>query len=144
MCIWGDDGGLIFFLRKTNKKLLQKHVEVKCILRFNYWLTFGSFELIYLVPNTIFIPLLSFCWFTTVWDSQVVLVVKNPPAHAGDSRDTGSSLGLENPLEKEMVTHSSVLAWEIPWTAEPGRLRSMGSQRLRHQLATEQRLFHTI
>ena len=38
------------------------------------------------------------------------------------------SLGQEDPLEKEMATHSSVLAWEIPWTEEPGRLQSMGSQ----------------
>ena len=42
------------------------------------------------------------------------------------------SLGWENPLEKEMATHSSILAWEIPSTAEPGRLQSMGLQRVRH------------
>ena len=40
------------------------------------------------------------------------------------------SLGRENPLEKEMVTHSSILAWKIPWTEESGRLLSMGSQEL--------------
>ena len=40
-----------------------------------------------------------------------------------------SSLGQEDPLEKEMATHSSILAWEIPWTEEPGRLQSMGSQK---------------
>ena len=42
------------------------------------------------------------------------------------------SLGQEDPLEKEMATHSSVLAWRIPWTAEPGELPSMGSQRVGH------------
>ena len=42
------------------------------------------------------------------------------------------SLGWEDPLEKEMAAHSSILAWEIPWTAEPGRLLSMGSQRVGH------------
>ena len=42
------------------------------------------------------------------------------------------SLGLEDPLEKGMATHSSILAWRIPWTEEPGELQSMGSQRLRH------------
>ena len=42
------------------------------------------------------------------------------------------SLGREDLLEKEMATHSSVLAWKIPWTEEPGRLQSMGSQRVRH------------
>ena len=40
------------------------------------------------------------------------------------------SLGWENPLEKEMTTHSHILAWRIPWTEEPGRLQSMGSQRI--------------
>ena len=42
------------------------------------------------------------------------------------------SLGQEDPLEKEMVTHSSILAWRIPWTEEPGGLQPMGSQRVRH------------
>ena len=46
------------------------------------------------------------------------------------------SLGLEDSQEKVMATHSSVLAWEIPWTEEPGGLQSMGSQRIRHDLAT--------
>ena len=49
------------------------------------------------------------------------------------------SLGQEDPLEKEMATHSGILAWEIPWTEEPGGLQSMGSQRVRQDLATEQR-----
>ena len=42
------------------------------------------------------------------------------------------SLGREDPLEKEMATHSSILAWKIPWTEEPGRPQSMGSQRVGH------------
>ena len=42
------------------------------------------------------------------------------------------SLGREDPLKKEMVIHSSILAWRIPWTEKPGRLQSMGSQRVRH------------
>ena len=42
------------------------------------------------------------------------------------------SLGREDPLEKEMATHFSILAWIIPWTEEPGRLQSMGSQRVGH------------
>ena len=42
------------------------------------------------------------------------------------------SLGWEDPLKKEMAAHSSVLAWKIPWTEEPGGLQSMGSQRVRH------------
>ena len=46
------------------------------------------------------------------------------------------SLGQEDPLEKEMATHSSVLAWRIPWTEEPGGLQSTGSQRVGHDWAT--------
>ena len=48
------------------------------------------------------------------------------------------SLHSEDPLEKGIATHSSILAWRITWTEEPGVLQSMGSQRLRHDLATEQ------
>ena len=48
------------------------------------------------------------------------------------------SLGQEDSLEKEMATHSSILAWKIPWTEETGELPSMGSQRVRHELVTEQ------
>ena len=46
------------------------------------------------------------------------------------------SLGQEDPLDKEMATHFSTLAWKIPWTEEPGRLQSMGSQRVGHDCAT--------
>ena len=46
------------------------------------------------------------------------------------------SLGQEDPLEKEMATHSSTLAWKIPWTEKPGRLQSMGLQRVGHDSAT--------
>ena len=59
--------------------------------------------------------------------SLVAQRVKNPPA----MRETWvQSLGWEDPLEKEMAIHSSILAWEIPWTEEPGGLQSMGSQEL--------------
>ena len=46
------------------------------------------------------------------------------------------SLGREDPLEKEMATHSSAIAWKIPWTEEPGRLKSMGSQRVGHDFTS--------
>ena len=46
-------------------------------------------------------------------------------------------LGWEDPLEKAMATQSSILAWRIPWTEEPGGLQSVGSQRVRHDLATK-------
>ena len=57
--------------------------------------------------------------------SLVAQTVKNLPAMQGTHVQ---SLGQEDPLEKDMATHSSILAWRIPWTKEPGRLQSMGSQ----------------
>ena len=64
-------------------------------------------------------------------------VVKNPPANAGDAREAGLIPSLEDPLGEEMATHSGILAWEIPWTEEPGGLQSGGSQRVRHDWVTE-------
>ena len=61
--------------------------------------------------------------------SLVAQSIKNPPA----KRETSVQfLGWEDPLEKEMATHSSILACKIPWTEEPGGLQSMGLQRVRH------------
>ena len=57
-------------------------------------------------------------------------MVKNPLASAEDTGDEVQFLGQEDPLEKEMTTHSSILAWKIPWTEERGRLQSMVSQEL--------------
>ena len=59
-------------------------------------------------------------------------LMKNPPANA---RNAIQFLDWKDPLEKEMATHSSNLAWEIPWTEEPGRLQSTGSQKSRTQLS---------
>ena len=50
------------------------------------------------------------------------------------------SLSQEDPMEQEMATHSSITAWKIPWTEEPGGLQSMGSQRVGHDLAAGQQL----
>ena len=61
------------------------------------------------------------------YTSLVAQMVKRLPA----MQETHvQSLGWENPLEKEITTHSSILAWKIPWVEEPGRLQSMGSQRV--------------
>ena len=63
------------------------------------------------------------------WASLVAQTVKR----LSTMRETWvQSLGREDPLEKEMAIHSSTLAWKIPWTEEPGRLQSMGSQRVPH------------
>ena len=60
-------------------------------------------------------------------------MVKNLPAM---QQTQVQSLGQEDPLEKEMAIHSSILAWRIPWTEEPGRLQPMGSRTVGHDLAT--------
>ena len=65
---------------------------------------------------------------TGTWDSLVAQMVK----HLLAMRETQvQSLGQEDPLEKEMATHSSTPAWKIPWMEEPGGLQSTGSQRVR-------------
>ena len=63
--------------------------------------------------------------------SLMVQWVKNLPAMQETQESHVQSLSQENPLEKEMATYSSTLSWEIPWTEEPDRLQSMGSQRVR-------------
>ena len=60
------------------------------------------------------------------------------PANVGATGSQVLSLGWEDALEKETATHSTILAWRIPRTAEPGRLQSMGSQKVRHDSATKQ------
>ena len=75
----------------------------------------------------------------SIWASKVALPVKNPPANTGHPRNAGSILGSGYPMEESMATQSSILAWRIPWTEEPGRLQSIGSQR--H--TTEQLSMHT-
>ena len=57
--------------------------------------------------------------------------VNNPPANAGDIREADLIPGLGRSLEEGMETHSSILAWRIPWTEESGRLQTMGSQRIK-------------
>ena len=61
-------------------------------------------------------------------------MVKNPPAK---QETQVQSLGQEDLLEKEMATHSSILAWEIPWTEESGRIQSVWPQRVGHNLMTK-------
>ena len=63
----------------------------------------------------------------------LIALVAQRLKHLPAMRETRvQSLGWEDPLEKEMAPHSSTLAWKIPWTEEPGRLQSMGSQRVGH------------
>ena len=86
----------------------------------------------------------SFCFTEVFYRSSLSVrsslggsAVKNLPAM---QETRVQSLGWEGPLGKEMPTHSSILAWEIPWTDEPGGLQSLGLQRIRHDLATKQQI----
>ena len=71
-------------------------------------------------------------------------MVKNLPANAGDIKDVGLIPGQEDPREEGMAIHFSILAWRIPWTEQPGRLQSMGSQRVRHDSVTKHARKHAI
>ena len=64
-------------------------------------------------------------------------MVKNPPAMQETQKLQVQSLNQKDYLEEKMATYCSILAYEIPWTEEPGRLQSMGSQKVEHGLATE-------
>ena len=66
------------------------------------------------------------------WGFPSVSAVKNPPAMQEMQEMWVRSLDWEDPLQESMATHSSILAWRIPWMEEPGGLQSMGSQRIRH------------
>ena len=71
--------------------------------------------------------------FSSLWNKWQLLICFPLPAR---QEMKVWSLGWEDPLEKEITTHSSILTWRIPWIEEPGRLQSMGSQRVRHNWAT--------
>ena len=68
------------------------------------------------------------------WASLVAQSIKHLPAM---QEMRVRFLGWKDPLEKEMATHSSILGWRIPWTEEPGKLQSMGLQRVGHHLVTK-------
>ena len=74
-------------------------------------------------------------WYSHLFQKLAASLVAQRLKHLPAMRETWArSLGQEDPLEKKMATHSSILAWEIPWTEKPGGLQSVGSQRVRHNL----------
>ena len=80
------------------------------------------------------LPCLGYC---KQWCNELGFLVAQAVKHLAAVWETRvRSLGWEDPLENEMATHSSTLAWKIPWTEEPGRLQSMGSQRVGHDSAS--------
>ena len=103
-----------------------------------------------LVASNCFLPFICYCWYVclwncvclyswythpyaiAVWTSQVAQTVKNPPTMPETQEIWAWSLGWEDPLEEEIATQSSILAWRIPWAEEPGGLQFIGSQRVGH------------
>ena len=95
-----------------------------------------------LISNHLLINSIDTCWTFSI--SDVLLdysksvgfpngsAVKNPPAMQEMKETWARPLGQEDPLEEGMATHSSLPPWKVPWTADPGGLQSMGSQRVRH------------
>ena len=73
------------------------------------------------------------CKYLHTGENLVLYLLAQTVKHLSTMRETWvRSLGREDPLAKEMAIHSSTIAWKIPWTEEPGRLQSMGSQRVGH------------
>ena len=99
------------FAKILNKHLLDKYIWM---LLLTFWILLTSFRA-----------------------SLVAQMVKNGPAM---QETWGQSLGREDPLERGVATHSSIPAWKIPWTEEPGGLQSMGSRRVRHNWMTKHML----
>ena len=101
--------------------------------------------------NFVIFILLMLCWqkkisgygghFKHYYPGETSLVAQTVKCLPAMQETRVRFLGWEDPLEKEMATHSSILAWEISWTEEPGRLQSMGSQRVGHDWATSLSLF---
>ena len=88
-----------------------------------------SVDLFHLQTEIILLLSLQFGWLLLSLSSLMAQMVKHLPAMW---ETWVQSLGWEDPLEKEMAMHSSMLAWKIPWTEEPGGLQSMESQRIGH------------
>ena len=83
--------------------------------------------------KSIFLKYFQFLFLLKLSSNKIASLVAQRLKHLPLMRETWvQSLGQEDPLEKEMATHSSTLAWKIPWMEEPGRLQSMGLQRVGH------------
>ena len=116
--------------------LLVSEEEVKAILAFNPRLGSPKEKL----PDYQTHCDLNYFWdgSTYTWGAYQVAECKRICLPMQETQETWiQSLGQEDPLEKEMATHSSILAWKVPWTEVPGRLQSSGLQRVRHDWATE-------
>ena len=120
-------------------------MRLNTVSRFNWQLHLVSWNTFFLslvhFPIVVCFLKLDFCEFYTHSGASLVAQRLNRLSPMQETRVR--SLSREDPLEKEMVTHSSILAWRIPWTEKPGRLQSTESQRVGHDWATSLHL-HTF
>ena len=101
--------------------------------------TVNGFSIVNKAELDVFLELLHFLWSNGClqFDLWFLCLVAQMVKHLPKIQETWVwPLGQEDPLEKEMATHSSILAWKIPWTGEPGSLKSTGSQRVGHDWVT--------
>ena len=121
-----DDGTKLHWGNNWNAILFCKNAKHVCMSLSNNWLSkdLVAFYRVSMVGRILRQP---------PKISLVDQLVKNPPTMW---KTWVQSLGWEDPLEKEMATHSSIITWRNTWTGEPGRLQTMGSQRVRHDWAT--------
>ena len=139
----GHFRSLLFTSQGSKAKHLQKLCVLSCSVMFDslqklryvdcYELSYIALKYIcivkFLTQNvTVFVDRIT----REIKLNQVVLVVKNLPANAGDLRDMGSILGSGRSPEEGMATRCSILVWRIPWTVEPGGLWSILFQRVGH------------
>ena len=105
-------------------------MRIQDLLSYYSCITYGSVKYIILYITSLLLIYLGLPWWLN--DKEFTCQCRRQETQVG-------SLGWEDPLEKEMATHSSILAWEIPWTEEPGGLQSVGSKKkVRHDLETKQ------
>ena len=123
--IWGNT---VFYQTQVFRQFTDRHLQSQYPRKRSYEKT----QIYYLHVSTC--EYYSFISPLSSWGASLVAQkVKNLPE---EQKTWARSLGMEDPLEKEMATHSSVLAWRIPWTEEPGGLQFMGSQRAGHDRVT--------
>ena len=126
----------IFSRNNTASCLLHLHSVCKCLEKIISFFSDAWVDGIEKFSEFFYFSLTSKL-ITTETSPSVGSAGKEPTCSAGDIGDVDLVPGSENPLEKEMTTHSSILAWKIPWTNKPGRLQFNGLQRAGHNWATQ-------
>ena len=133
--VWrGFDFSSLCWPLKFMFRLIYEMIKFGILVLYDFCLTEFEVSEILKPAGTFWVGILNVIWSLAIFllASLVAQTVKSSACNAGDPV---RFLGWEDPLEKETTTHSSILAWRIPWTEEPCSLQSMGSQRVRHDWA---------